>query len=173
MPAFLAVEELGLRRNVVARLMSSRLFKAGLVLLVLGTGPLTVIILAAELGLTSDPNPNPIGPGLLAFVTFWPSVIMIAAGAVRAVRAANDSDPRVGPGRPGEATRAYSVRSVVQGPLGRGLAAIGGAMLLIQGVASLDTESRGAAGAMVVGAACLSFAVAGQWPEWLRLRRRR
>jgi hypothetical protein len=25
-------------------------------------------------------NPNPIGPGLLSFLTFWPSVIMMAVG---------------------------------------------------------------------------------------------
>lgn len=60
----------------------SRLFWIGLALLVLGTGPLLLIVVAAELGLTSDPNPNPIGPGLLAFVTFWPAVILIAWGLV-------------------------------------------------------------------------------------------
>jgi hypothetical protein len=52
------------------------------VLLILGTGPLLAIVLAAELGLLSDPNPNPIGPGLLAFFTFWPAVIMIALGLI-------------------------------------------------------------------------------------------
>ena len=42
--------------------------------------PLLAIMLAAALGLLSDPNPNPIGPGLLAFFTFWPAVIMIVWG---------------------------------------------------------------------------------------------
>ena len=60
-------------------------FWIGLALLVLGTGPLLLIVVAAELGLTSDPNPNPIGPGLLAFFTFWPAVIMIAWGLVASV----------------------------------------------------------------------------------------
>ena len=60
----------------------SRLFWIGLALLVLGTGPLLLIVVAAELGLTSDPNPNPIGPGLLAFFTFWPAVILIVWGLV-------------------------------------------------------------------------------------------
>jgi hypothetical protein len=59
------------------RFKFSRLFWTGLALLVLGTGPLLLIVAAAELGLTSDPNPNPIGPGLLAFVTFLPAVILI------------------------------------------------------------------------------------------------
>jgi hypothetical protein len=63
----------------------SRLFWIGLALLVLGTGPLLLIVAAAELGLTGDPNPNPIGPGLLAFFTFWPAVILIAWGLVASV----------------------------------------------------------------------------------------
>jgi len=54
------------------------LFWIGLALLAAGTGPL----LAATLGILSDPNPNPIGPGLLAFFTFWPAVIMIAWGLI-------------------------------------------------------------------------------------------
>lgn len=60
-------------------------FWSGLALLVLGTGPLLLIIVAAGLGLTSDPNPNPIGPGLLAFFTFWPAVTLIAWGLVAAL----------------------------------------------------------------------------------------
>ncbi|HUL88753.1 MAG TPA: hypothetical protein VLU23_11300 [Pseudolabrys sp.] len=60
----------------------SRLFWIGLALLVLGTGPLLAIIAAASLGLLSDPNPNPIGPGLLTFFTFWPAVILIVWGLV-------------------------------------------------------------------------------------------
>ena len=61
-----------------------KIFWWGVALLVLGTGPLLVILLAATLGLTSDPNPNPIGPGLLTFVTFWPAITMIIIGLFRA-----------------------------------------------------------------------------------------
>src|SRR6267142_1551712 len=46
--------------------LRSRLVQVGLGLLVLGTGPLLFIILAAAVGLWPDPNPNPIGPGLIA-----------------------------------------------------------------------------------------------------------
>lgn len=67
------------------RLKFSRLLWIGLALLVLGTGPLLAIVAAASLGLLSDPNPNPIGPGLLAFFTFWPSVILIVWGLVASV----------------------------------------------------------------------------------------
>ena len=59
------------------------LLRWGLILLVVGTAPLVLLIAAAKLGLTSDPNPNPIGPGLLTFFTFWPSVYMIGFGAAR------------------------------------------------------------------------------------------
>jgi hypothetical protein len=34
-----------------------------------------------------DPHPNPIGPGLVAFFTFWPSVICILVGVARRWRA--------------------------------------------------------------------------------------
>lgn len=38
------------------------------------------VILLARFGLTKDPNPNPIGFGILAFLTLWPSVIMMIVG---------------------------------------------------------------------------------------------
>ena len=63
-----------------------KIFWWGVALLVLGTGPLLVILAASTLGLTSDPDPNPIGPGLLTFVTFWPTITMIIIGLLRARR---------------------------------------------------------------------------------------
>jgi len=57
--------------------------KIGLGLLVVGAAPLLFIIIAATLGLWPDPTPNPIGPGLLFFFTFWPAVICIVIGVVR------------------------------------------------------------------------------------------
>lgn len=62
--------------------LRSRLVQVGLGLLVFGTGPLVFIIVAAAVGLWPDPNPNPIGPGLLAFLTFWPGVICLVIGIV-------------------------------------------------------------------------------------------
>lgn len=69
--------------------LQSRLVMIGLGLLIFGTGPLVFIIAAAALGLWPDPNPNPIGPGLLSFLTFWPAVICIVVGVNR-VRSRND-----------------------------------------------------------------------------------
>jgi hypothetical protein len=65
--------------------LQSRLVRIGLVGLVLGTGPLVTVVLLAEhghglFGIRPDPNPNPVGFGILAGLTFWPSVIAIAVG---------------------------------------------------------------------------------------------
>ena len=57
--------------------------KIGLGLLVVGAAPLLFIVIAAASGLWPDPNPNPIGPGLLFFFTFWPAVTCIVIGVVR------------------------------------------------------------------------------------------
>lgn len=60
--------------------------KTGVGLLVVGAAPLVVVLLAAAVGLSSDPNPNPIGPGLLFFLTFWPAIVCIAVGVIRVRR---------------------------------------------------------------------------------------
>jgi hypothetical membrane protein len=58
----------------------NRLVQIGFWLLVIGSGPLFGIIFLADIGLWPDPNPNPIGPGLLFFFTFWPAVICMGIG---------------------------------------------------------------------------------------------
>ena len=63
--------------------LQSTLVKVGVVLLIVGAAPLVFIIAAAALGVWPDPNPNPIGPGLLFFVTFWPAIICIVVGVIR------------------------------------------------------------------------------------------
>ena len=70
--------------------LHSRLVKIGIGLLIFGTGPLVFIVVAAAFGLWPDPNPNPIGPGLLSFLTFWPAIICIVVGVIR-VRSHKDS----------------------------------------------------------------------------------
>lgn len=66
--------------------LSNRLFKIGFWLFVVGAGPLLGIILLAAIGLWPDPHPNPIGPGLLFFFTFWPAVILMIIGAIQVRR---------------------------------------------------------------------------------------
>ena len=72
-----------------SRTIRSRLFLAGLCTFVLGSGPLLVILLASSLGWTDDPDPNPVGPGILAMLTFWPSIIMMVIAIVRGGRSNN------------------------------------------------------------------------------------
>lgn len=64
-------------------LWSNRLFKIGAIIAMVGCGPLLLIILLAGIGLWPDPNPNPIGPGLLFFVSFWPAVICLGIGTAQ------------------------------------------------------------------------------------------
>jgi hypothetical protein len=66
--------------------LRSTWFVVGAVLLIGGASPLLFIIAAASLGLWPDPNPNPIGPGLLLLVTFWPGLICIGKGIERVRR---------------------------------------------------------------------------------------
>jgi hypothetical protein len=60
--------------------------RVGLVLVVVGSGPLLAVIFLAALGLWPDPNPNPVGLGLLFFVTFWPAVTCLGVGAFQVQR---------------------------------------------------------------------------------------
>lgn len=57
--------------------------RVGIVCLIIGTGPLASIMLGASLRLTDDPNPNPVLHGMLAGLTFWPSLGLIAIGIWR------------------------------------------------------------------------------------------
>jgi hypothetical protein len=56
--------------------------RAGLALLLVGSAPLVAIIVAAKVGLWPDPNPNPIGPGMLFFVSGVVATVCLAIGAV-------------------------------------------------------------------------------------------
>jgi hypothetical protein len=60
----------------------ARLFLSGLILLVVGSGPLLAVGAAASLGFTADPNPNLVLLGILAFTTFTPAVLLVLGGAI-------------------------------------------------------------------------------------------
>ena len=80
----------------------------GLAVVTLGTGPLVAILLAAKAGWTVDPNPNPIGPGILAFLSFWPGIGLFVIGLVLTFlpqRVERPPPPAVGNGRPTPPTR--------------------------------------------------------------------
>lgn len=71
------------------------MFWTGLILLLLGSGPLLTIILLAWLGVTKDPNPNPVGFGILTFLTFWPSVILMIVGVTQSYTRYKSAQRRV------------------------------------------------------------------------------
>jgi hypothetical protein len=68
--------------NPPARYRDSKLIWAGAVILILGSGPLLGIIIAARLSLTPDSDPNPIAFGILAGLTFWPGIALLLAGVL-------------------------------------------------------------------------------------------
>lgn len=65
---------------------ANRWFKIGFWLAAIGWSPLWVIVLLAAIGLWPDPNPNPVGPGLLFFLTFWPAIICMGIGLYQVKR---------------------------------------------------------------------------------------
>jgi hypothetical protein len=62
--------------------LRSRWVRAGLALLLFGSAPLVAIILAAAIGLWPDPNPNPLGPGLLFLGSAVLATACLAIGVV-------------------------------------------------------------------------------------------
>lgn len=65
------------------KITGSKIFKAGAVLFGVGITPLLLYVLFEAV--TGKTGGNPVGLGLLFFVTFWPAVIMMIAGAVSAL----------------------------------------------------------------------------------------
>lgn len=63
--------------------LKSTWVKVGLGLLVVGATPLLIIVVAADLGLLRDPDPNPVGPGILFGLTLWPAIICVGVGVIR------------------------------------------------------------------------------------------
>ncbi|MEI6252317.1 MAG: hypothetical protein WCP30_05880 [Mycobacteriaceae bacterium] len=53
----------------------------GLATAFLGSAPLLSVIAAAKIGVLDDPNPNPVGLGILAACTFWPGIVLAGVGA--------------------------------------------------------------------------------------------
>ncbi len=135
------------------RFFANTLWKVGFWMLILGTGPLLLIIAAAELGLLNDPNPNPIGPGMLAFFTFWPAVICLTIGTIQVMRGIQPATREVNPDYP----RLRVVAGVV------------GALLILRGSLGLflfGGTDRGTASMLVIGIVAVWWARTGKLPAW-------
>ncbi|MCW5574876.1 MAG: hypothetical protein KIT13_02160 [Burkholderiales bacterium] len=76
------------------RFLQSRWIRLGVAGLVLGTGPLLLAVAISYL--MGDRNPNPVGPGILALLTFWPSILLVLIGVIvtifRKIRFARSND---------------------------------------------------------------------------------
>jgi hypothetical protein len=66
--------------------LQNRAFKIGPGVLVVGTGPLNLIILLSKMGM-GDPNPNQAGPGILAGLSVLIGLTCAAVGFLRVVSA--------------------------------------------------------------------------------------
>ena len=60
----------------------NKLTKIGIIIFIIGSGPLLSTMLFSNIGILDDPNPNPIIFGLMAMITFWPSIILILIGII-------------------------------------------------------------------------------------------
>ena len=54
----------------------------GVAISAVGSAPLLAVIAASKIGVMDDPNPNPVGLGILAACTFWPGLALAAVGLV-------------------------------------------------------------------------------------------
>ena len=148
---------------------ANRWVKVGLALVVLGWGPLLAIIALAALHLWPDPNPNPIGPGLLFFFTFWPAVGCLGVGAVQVARGRNRESLETPAPSASPASARPDQGDWVRNPAVRAAAAIVGLILIVKGGVGLrHGGGRGAAAAIVLSAGALYWAAVGRLPVWLR-----
>ncbi|KAF1685419.1 hypothetical protein B1992_11785 [Pseudoxanthomonas broegbernensis] len=145
--------------------------RIGLALVVLGWGPLLAIIVLAAIGLWPDPNPNPIGPGLLFFFTFWPAIICLSVGVVR-VRRNAAAAPRgpISRTATASAARTQPVLARLSGFFWvRLFVGLSGAGLFLYGLASLSEDSsRGPAASIVLGGVAMYWGFVGRVPSWFR-----
>lgn len=63
-------------------LFKNRYFLSGLILFVVGSGPLLVTLGLAGIGITDDPDPNPVWFGIMAMFTFWTGLILMVLGFI-------------------------------------------------------------------------------------------
>jgi hypothetical protein len=60
--------------------MGKLILYIGVAILVFGCGPVLIIGMLSEIGI-GDPNPNPVGPGMLAAISFLPGICITCLGA--------------------------------------------------------------------------------------------
>jgi len=66
--------------NNKIRYRDSKLIRVGALLFLVGPGFLLAACIVSYL--MGDAQPNPVGPGILTFILFWPSVILLLIGGI-------------------------------------------------------------------------------------------
>ncbi len=136
-------------------------FQVGVVLAVLGCGPLLAIIAIDAIGLWPDPNPNPVGPGMLFLATVWPAIICLVIGVWRVRRGIPASERSDG----------NTWERIAHSVPGRFLAGGVGGILFVRGAFDmlvLKQVTRGSVAAVLVGIAALHWAMTARIPGWMR-----
>ncbi len=83
------------QRHSTGRYRDSRVVQVGVAGLVFGSGPLLLAVVISHL--KGDPNPNPVGPGILCGFTFTPSLVCLVIGLIK-VSLQKKTTTRFGPG---------------------------------------------------------------------------
>jgi len=82
-------------QNEPTRFYDSWFIRIGVAWLVFGSGPLLFVILADKPVWTCNPYLNPVGLGILAGVTLWPTITFVTAGIISVLAAKkSQSDQR-------------------------------------------------------------------------------
>jgi len=79
----------GSNSSFLTNCLRNRTIKIGLALLIFGTAPLGIIVILSKLGI-GDPNPNPVGPGLLAGLSFPAGIICAIVGVAQVTSATRE-----------------------------------------------------------------------------------
>ncbi len=147
--------------------LRNRWIRIGLVLVLLGWGPLLAIGFLAAVGLWPDPNPNPIGPGLLFFFTAWPAILCLGVGMVQVRRERAGSLPAAEP-----RAEAFSWSDVFRSLPGRLLIGFIGVGLVAYGLKHFfdPPGGRGGGGALILAVVAFYWAIRGEAPSWFRRR---
>jgi hypothetical protein len=145
--------------HIVAKRQRWNIFiRIGLGLIIFGWGPMLAVILLSSIGLWPDPNPNPIGLGLLCAASFFPAVICITIGILRACRSSADESP--------ESPSGIMQQSFSSSAAGRWMLIVGGILLAFYGLSALTqgNNSRGAAACIILGVFLAHWGISGKMP---------